>query len=337
MIDRVFSPRNLRPFMVAAMALATVFPMTARAEPWALVIHGGAGIVTRDRMTPEKEARYRAGLAQALEAGTQILKKGGAALDAVEAAVKVLEDNPLFNAGRGAVFTDQGKHELDAAIMDGRTRAAGAVAGVTRTRNPIALARVVMEKSGHVMLAGPGADAFSVSEGLEQAEPGYFSTPERWKQLQDRRQRGQGASLIGDEKFGTVGAVARDAQGNFAAATSTGGLTGKRFGRVGDSPVIGAGTFADNRACGVSATGSGEFYIRANVAAEICARIRLGGETPQQAADDVQADVKALGGSGGVIVLGRSGKPVWSFNTQGMYRGMAVEGEQPSVKIFGDE
>lgn len=343
--------RRLPALVLALLCAALPLPAaaetpTAVARPaqWALAIHGGAGIVTRDRMTAAQEADYRRGLADALAAGQQLLADGGSALDAVEAAVKVLEDNPLFNAGRGAVFTDDGRNELDAAIMDGRTREAGAVAGVTRTRNPIALARAVMERSGHVMLAGPGADAWSLSAGIEQADPSWFRTPHRWEQLQDRRQRGQGASLHrptiltqGEGKFGTVGAVARDVRGHVAAATSTGGLTAKRFGRVGDSPIIGAGTFADDRACAVSATGSGEYYIRANVAAEICARIRLAGESPQTAADTVQQDVKALGGSGGVIVMGLAGAPVWSFNTAGMYRGMAVQGSAPVVQIFGDE
>lgn len=320
------------------VALAAMVAGTpAAAKDWALAIHGGAGVLKRENMTPEKERAYRAGLAEALAAGQAVLEKGGAALDAVEATVRVLEDNPLFNAGKGAVFTDAGTNELDAAIMDGRDRRAGAITGVTRTRNPISLARAVMERSGHVMLAGAGADAFSREAGLEQVDPSYFRTEERWKQLQDRKQRGQGAWRMTDEKFGTVGAVARDVNGNLAAATSTGGLTGKRFGRVGDSPVIGAGTFADNRACAVSATGSGEIYLRANVAAEICARIRLGKEAPQRAADAVQADVKALGGSGGVIVVARDGLPLWSFNTPGMYRGSVSKGRPAQVAIFGNE
>jgi len=326
--------------MRSSLALAVLALMSAAAveakQGWTLVIHGGAGVLEREKMTPERDRATRAALDRALAAGGTILDKGGSALDAVEAAVKVLEDDPHFNAGRGAVFTYEGKNELDAAIMDGRDRRAGAVAGVTTTRNPISLARAVMEKSPHVFMAGDGADAFSKEVGATQVDPSYFRTDERWQQLQKLKQ--QGARYFDAEvKYGTVGAVARDSRGHLAAATSTGGLTGKRWGRIGDAPVIGAGTYADDRACAVSATGSGEFYIREGVAHEICARIRFLKEGPKAAADAVQAETKALGGDGGVIVVAADGTPAWSFNTPGMYRGMMRAGAKPVVGIYGDE
>ena len=305
----------------------------AAAQDWKLVIHGGAGAMERSTTPPEREARIRAGLDAALDAGSAVLAKGGSALDAVEAAVRVLEDDPEFNAGRGSVFTYDGTIELDASIMDGRTRAAGAVTGVTRTKNPISLARAVMEKSDHVFLAGKGADAFSTAQGLEQVDPSYFETPERRRQLEDMKARRLSAFDV-EMKYGTVGAVALDAQGHVAAATSTGGITGKRWDRIGDSPVIGAGTYADDRGCAVSATGSGEFFIRVGAAHEICARVRMKGERARKAADAVIGEIGALGGSGGVIVLTPKGETVWSFNTPGMYRGMASAKER-TVEIFG--
>ncbi len=312
-------------------------PLAAQTR-WALQIHGGAGVLERGKMTSERDAATRAALTRALEAGAAILDAGGSALDAVEAAVRILEDDPHFNAGKGAVFTAAGTNELDAAIMEGTTRKAGAVAGVTHTKNPISLARAVMEKSPHVLLVGPGADRFALEVGAEQVDPSYFKTEERWKQLQDLKARGQGAAHFDAEvKFGTVGAVAIDRAGHLAAATSTGGLTGKRAGRVGDSPIIGAGTYADDRACAVSATGSGEYYIREGVAHEICARIRFLGEAPQVAADIVQAETKALGGDGGVIVIGKDGTMALSFNTPGMYRGRVAQDAAPAVAIYGDE
>lgn len=319
--------------MVAGLMMASG---AQAADGWSLVIHGGAGVLERAKMTPERDRDTRAALTRALEAGGAVLSKGGSAVEAVEAAVRVLEDDPHFNAGKGAVFTAEGRNELDAAIMNGATRAAGAVAGVTRTKNPISLARAVMEKSPHVMLAGAGADAFSKEQGLEQVDPSYFRTEERWEQLQKLRSQGA-ATFDAEVKYGTVGAVARDTRGHVAAATSTGGLTGKRWGRIGDSPVIGAGTYADDRACAVSATGSGEYYIRVGVAHEICARMRLKGESAQAAADAVQAEVKAMGGSGGVIVVDAHGTPVWSYNTPGMYRGKLSAGGKPAVGIYGDE
>jgi len=308
---------------------------TAKAQDWKLVIHGGAGIIDREHLTVEKEKGVRAALDRALAAGSAVLSGGGAALDAVEAAIKVLEDDPDFNAGRGAVLTWDGTAELDASIMDGRTRAAGAVTGVKETRNPISLARAVMEKSPHVFLAGPGADVFAREQGLAQVPNAYFITPDRQQQLVDMKTRKFSAADV-EFKYGTVGAVALDSAGHVAAATSTGGTTGKRWDRIGDSPVIGAGTYADDRACAVSSTGAGEYFIRVGVAHEICARIRMKGEGGQQAADAVIAEVGGLGGSGGVIVVTPGGETAYSFNTPGMYRGMA-SGEGRSVAIFGKE
>ncbi len=322
----------MRLLLIAGVMLMT---SPAAAQDWKLVIHGGAGVIERDRLAPEREAEIRSALDRALLAGSAILEKGGNALDAVEAAARVLEDDPNFNAGRGAVFTYDGANELDASIMDGRTRAAGAVAGTTMTKNPISLARAVMERSEHVFLSGKGADQFSREQGLEQVPPDYFQTPERRRQLDEMKARKVSAFDV-DLKYGTVGAVALDRKGHVAAATSTGGLTGKRWGRIGDSPVIGAGNYADDRACAVSATGAGEYFIRAGVAHEICARIRLKGETAQTAADAVMAEVGTLGGTGGVIVVTPKGESVHSFNSPGMYRGMASE-KGRSVAIFGDE
>jgi len=309
----------------------------AAAKPrWTLVIHGGAGTIERARITPEQDQAIRAALAAALTAGEAVLARGGDAVDAVQAAVVVLEDDPNFNAGRGAVFTYDGVNELDAAIMRGDTRAAGAVTGVTATKNPVKLAWAVMERSPHVLLSREGADQFSREQGLEQAPPTWFATPERRRQLDELKSKKIGWYDV-DLKYGTVGAVAVDARGHVAAATSTGGLTGKRWGRIGDSPLIGAGTFADDRACAVSATGAGEFFIRVGVAAEICARMRLGGMTLQAAADAVMADVKMLGGSGGVIVVAPNGENGFSFNTPGMYRGRSTSAGIREVAIYGDE
>jgi L-asparaginase / beta-aspartyl-peptidase len=301
---------------------------------WKLVIHGGAGVIKKANITPDKERELRAALDEALRTGSTILEKGGSAVDAVEATVRVLEDNPNFNAGKGAVFTYDGNIELDASIMDGRTRAAGAVTGVTMTRHPISLARRVMEKSEHVFLSGDGADAFSKAQGIEQVPRTYFETPLRRKQLEEYKTKKVSALDI-EYKFGTVGAVAVDADGHVAAATSTGGMTGKRWGRIGDSPIIGAGTYADDRGCAVSGTGWGEYFIRVGVAHEICARMRLDGTAPQQAADEVMAEVKALGGDGGVILVTPKGDMVYSFNTPGMYRGMASSAGR-TVALYGE-
>ena len=303
---------------------------------WTLVVHGGSGIIERRLLSPEQDAAARAGLAAALDAGSAVLSAGGAATDAAEAAVRVLEDDPYFNAGRGSVFTGEGGQEMDAAIMDGNGRHAGAVAGVTATRNPVGLARAVMERSPHVLLAGAGADRFSVEQGCEQAGPDWFATPERRDQLA-RMQAAGGDGFDVDMKYGTVGAVARDANGHLAAATSTGGVTGKRWGRVGDSPLIGAGTYADDRAGAVSATGAGEAFIRVGVAHEICARLRLGAADAKAAIADVLDEVRALGGTGGVILVTADGNAMWGFNTPGMYRAMESDAGERMVAVYGDE
>lgn len=317
--------------LVGALLMSTA----AQAQDWKLVVHGGAGVIEPSRTTPETDAAIRAALNRALDAGAKVLDSGGASLDAVEAAVRVLEDDPNFNAGRGSVFTWDGVHELDASIMDGRSRAAGAVAGVTATKNPIGLARSVMEESPHVLLSGDGADQYSIEQGFEQVPNSYFSTERRRQQLHEFKTTDVSALEV-EYKYGTVGAVALDVNGHVAAATSTGGTTGKRWGRVGDSPIIGAGTYADDRACAVSATGAGEYFLRAAVAHEICARIRLGGESGQRAADGVMDEVKVLGGDGGVIVVTSKGEMVYSFNTVGMYRGKASKGGR-SVALYSEE
>jgi beta-aspartyl-peptidase (threonine type) len=303
---------------------------------WTLVIHGGAGMMTPDSISAEQDAGARAGLSHALDAGSAVLSGGGSALDAVEAAVRVLEDDPHFNAGRGAALTHEGVAELDAAIMEGSGRDAGAVAGVTATRNPVSLARVVMEQSRHVLLGGEGADLFSREHVLEQAGQDWFVLPERRRQLEELQARGADSFDV-DMKYGTVGAVARDTAGHVAAATSTGGVTGKRWGRIGDSPLIGAGTYADDRACAVSCTGAGEFFIRLGVAHEIAARVRLAGENVQTAVNAVMTEVVALGGTGGVIVAGADGTPAWHFTTPGMYRARAGSDGARLVAIYGDE
>lgn len=325
---------------IAALALAPAAwareSGTMRDNTWSIAIHGGAGTMSPDRMTEAQQAEYKAALAVALDAGARILADGGSALDAVEAAVMVLEDDPRFNAGRGAVFTYNGTNELDASIMDGRGRRAGAVTGVTHVRHPVRLARAVMESSPHVFLSGAGAEEFAREQGFEVVDPDWFATPERWRQLQELKARNLGWFDV-DLKYGTVGAVAVDAEGHVAAATSTGGLTGKRWGRIGDSPVIGAGNYADDRGCAVSATGAGEFFIRAGVAHEICARMRLAGESAQAAAEAVIAEVGALGGDGGVIVAAPGSAPVFAFNTPGMYRARADSAGLREVAIFRDE
>ncbi len=301
---------------------------------WTLMIHGGAGRLTPETLTPEQHAGARAGLDRALDAGSAVLAGGGTALDAVEAAVRVLEDDPHFNSGRGAVFTHEGTIELDAAIMDGRTRAAGAVAQVTATRNPVGLARAVMEDGRHVLLAGEGADAFSLEQGVEQAGEDWFATDERRRQFAELQASGDTFDV--DMKYGTVGAVACDAAGHVAAATSTGGVTGKRWGRIGDSPMIGAGTWADE-ACAVSCTGSGEFFLRVGVGHAIAARVKLLGEDIATAAASVMAEVTGLGGTGGVIVAGAGGDAAWLFTTPGMNRGRADSSGMRQVAVYGDE
>ncbi|MFK4005192.1 isoaspartyl peptidase/L-asparaginase family protein [Qipengyuania sp. NPDC077563] len=306
------------------------------APRWSLAIHGGAGTIARENMTAEEDAAYRASLQAALDAGARVLAEGGEALDAVEAVILLLEEDPRFNAGRGAVYTWEGGHELDASIMDGRDRDAGAVAGVTTIRHPILLARKVMTDSPHVMLAGEGAEEFAAEQGIEFVPPEFFDTDARRQSL-ERMKAEQLSAIDVDVKFGTVGAVALDTQGNLAAGTSTGGMTGKRWSRIGDAPVIGAGTYADNRACAVSATGWGEYFIRVGVARTICARMQMAGESAQMASDAVMDDVKALGGDGGVIVVSPAGDAIFSFNTAGMYRGRATSGGTSEVAIYGEE
>jgi beta-aspartyl-peptidase (threonine type) len=346
--------------VVALFALAACATVTEPAPRWSLVVHGGAGVIERANLTPELEAQYRAAMQRALAAGGGVLERGGSSLDAVEAVIREMEDDPLFNAGRGAVFTAEGRNELDASIMDGRTRAAGSVAGLTRTRHPISAARAVMECSRHVMLIGEGAEAFARSQNLEEVDPSYFFTERRWQQLETNLrnnnlpipQRPAGAppapraynnTSPDDHQFGTVGVVALDSNGNIAAGTSTGGTTAKRWGRVGDAPIIGAGTYAQNGVCGVSATGTGEFFIRVGVARDICARMQFNGEGAQEAADAVIAEVGATtnasneAGDGGVIVLDGRGGYAWAMNTSGMYRAYQSAGGAPVVQIFADE
>jgi beta-aspartyl-peptidase (threonine type) len=298
---------------------------------YALAIHAGAGALTRNRLSPEREQEYRQSLAHALEAGRELLARGAGALDAVEAAVTVLEDDPLFNAGRGAVLCDDGSVELDAAIMNGSDLRAGAVAAVRHTRNPIRLARCVMEKSAHVLLVAIGAQAFADEHGFERVPNEYFITPHRSQQF-----RAPPAALAGLDQppLGTVGAVARDVRGGLAAATSTGGTAGKRRGRVGDSPVIGAGTYADDRSCAVSTTGHGEWFLRTVAAYDIVARIAYGGASLKDAVTDAIAHrLTRLGANGGLIAVNHSGEIVMQYNTPTMFRACAREGEPATIEI----
>ena len=328
------------PFLLALWAcLAIALPATAADgdEPMiSIAIHGGAGVISRASMSAENERAYRADLERALDAGYAVLEKGGASLDAVVASVRILEDSPYFNAGHGAVFSHAGINELDAAIMDGATQKAGAIAGVRHVRNPIDLARMVMERTPHVLLSGEGAEEFALEQGVTLVPGSYFYTERRWKQLEDAQKSERTASIEDDiSYFGTVGAVARDRNGNLAAATSTGGMTNKRWGRIGDSPIIGAGTYADNATCAVSATGSGEYFIRAVVAHEICARVRLSGVTAAEAARDViHGKLKEIGGDGGVIVVDSNGALSLEFNTEGMFRAARDSGGRREIAIY---
>jgi beta-aspartyl-peptidase (threonine type) len=324
---------------------------------WAVVLHGGAGVIERSSMTPEAEKAYRSGIREALDAAAAVLDKGGASVDAVEAAIKLLEDNPLFNAGRGAVFAADGTNQMDSAIMDGKTMMAGAVADVQKTRHPISLARAVMEKSPHVFLTGVGADAFAAHVGLEQQPASFFFTEHRWGQLvEDLKKKGEPipARPAGvpaapgrpvaffetpeNHKYGTVGVVALDRQGNVAAGTSTGGLTAKRWNRVGDTPVIGAGTYASNQSCAVSGTGTGEYFIRLTVARTICALVQYKNMPLQAAADEViQKQLTELHGDGGIVALTPDGQMAWSFNSPGMFRAKIAEGGTAQIGIYRDE
>jgi len=319
-------------------------------RPFRLVIHGGAGVILKENLSEEQEKAYRDKLKEALMVGHQILKDGGKSLDAVEAVIKILEDSPLFNAGKGAVFTSAGTIELDASIMDGSTLNAGAVAGLKHIKNPINLARLVMEKSPHVMMVGTGAEKFAEKQGISFVDQKYFFTERRWKQLEKEKSKERKSRLANkkaaldfsivqeEQKFGTVGAVALDKTGNLAAGTSTGGTTNKKFGRVGDSPIIGAGTYANNQTCGVSATGHGEYFIRAVVAYDISALMEYKGLSLKEAANKVVMDklVKA-GGSGGVIAMDKQGNIATPFNTPGMYRGSIDEKGNITIGIFKDE
>lgn len=307
--------------------------------PVTLVIHGGAGTITQENMTLEKEKAYHAKLGEALDSGYAVLEKGGKSIDAVIAAIKILEDSPLFNAGKGAVFTHDGKNELDASIMDGSTLMAGAVAGITTVKNPICAARAVMEKSEHVLLVGKGAEMFAEEQGIEIVSSSYFFDSTRYLQLQKVLTSDQktGNDLTGlDKKFGTVGCVALDKFGNLAAGTSTGGMTNKKYGRVGDSPIIGAGTYANNLSCAVSATGWGEFFIRLGVARDIAALMEYGSLSVGAAADSVvMKKLPALGGDGGVIALDQQGNFSMTFCTSGMYRGYKTQQERKTM-IYKD-
>lgn len=332
-----------------------VTSLVAQAQPWAIAIHGGAGESEWKNMDTATASAYHASLARALAAGSAVLARHGSALDAVTASVEVLEDDPLFNAGRGSAFAADGTNEMDAALMNGATLEAGSVASVHFTRHPIALARAVMERTPYVMMVGSGADAFSRAQGLQQEPPAFFFTEMRWQEFAEVMrasghpvpprptgtpppEEGGHAALsdphIFSHRFGTVGAVARDAQGHLAAATSTGGMQGKLPGRVGDSPIIGAGTYASDHSCAVSGTGVGEYFIRLTLARQVCTLVEQG-KTPQQAADQmIHTELPALkGGEGGVIVLGRIGAPVWSNNTVGIFHAQQVEGGAAAVWV----
>ena len=324
--------------LLFALALATAPAAAAETARTALVIHGGAGVIERSALSGDDERAVRRELDRALDAGNAVLQRGGSALDAVTASIVVLEDSPWFNAGKGAVFNAAGGHELDASIMEGHTRRAGAIAGVSTVRNPIRLARAVMEHSPHVMLAGSGAEAFADTQpGIVRVPPKWFDTDRRREQLEQARKRERaGQAAIPSTYFGTVGAVALDQQGHIAAATSTGGMTNKRFGRVGDAPILGAGNWADDR-CGVSGTGWGEFYIRAAVAHDICARVAYRGDALAVAAEAVvNGEVVKLGGDGGAIALDRDGNIAMPFNTSGMYRAWIKPDGTRGTAVFRD-
>ena len=350
-----------RVFVVAGLLAGSVPVMMAQQAQhhWEIVVHGGAGVIERSKLGPEGDKAYREGLDRAIHAGAAVLDRGGSALDAVEATLHVFEDDPHFNAGKGAVFTREGKNEMDASIMDGATLRAGAVAGVQRVRNPISAARAVMEKSPHVMIAGHGADDFAASVGLKMEEPSYFFTESRWEGLvKELKKKGlpipprpAGVPLEGEKipvavldeseasgVHGTTGVVVLDRNGNIAAGTSTGGMQGKMPGRIGDSPIIGAGTYASNQSCAVSGTGTGEYFIRLGVAREICNLVYFRHMKLQDAVDEViHKELEALHGDGGVIAITPDGQQAWSFNTPGMFRARLVEGGQVQMGIYRDE
>ncbi len=336
-----------RPTCTLFLGLASVAISGAAERPYGLVIHGGAGVIERASMTPAREAEYRERLAAALHAGYAVLDRNGTALEAVTAAINVMEDSPLFNAGKGAVFNADGICELDASIMDGRTQAAGAIAGVHHIKNPINLARDVMLKSPHVMMAGEGAEKFAQSLGYELVPNDYFQTEWRREQLhkaqaKEKDGKERTAAIPTDYftrtlRWGTVGCVALDRTGNLAAGTSTGGMTNKKFGRIGDAPIIGAGTYAHNATCAVSATGWGEFFIRVGVARDIAAQMEYQGKSVQAAAAATIAKVDKLGGDGGVIALDGAGNVAMEFNSPGMYRAAKLSHRPEYIAIYGDE
>ncbi|MFD2566878.1 isoaspartyl peptidase/L-asparaginase family protein [Pseudotenacibaculum haliotis] len=320
-------------------------PVEKQVNEFAIVIHGGAGTILKKNMTPEKEAAYKAKLEEAVKKGYEILNNGGTSMDAVEQTIHVLENSPLFNAGKGAVFTHDEANELDASIMDGKTLNAGAVAGVKDVKNPITAAKLVMTNSPHVMLSGAGASQFAKEQGLEIVDPSYFYTENRFKSLQRVKEREKKKDAdktaafydadIKDSKFGTVGCVALDKHGNIVAGTSTGGMTNKRWNRIGDAPIIGAGTYANNASCGVSSTGWGEYFIRAMVAHDISALMEYKGMTLKEAAQEViQKKLTALGGTGGIIAVDKNGNMVFEFNTAGMYRASMDSKGNLTVKIY---
>ncbi len=325
--------------LAAAVAAGEPGPLLEK-RPYAIAVHGGAGVIRKGALPAEKEAAVRKALEAAVLKGKEILERGGSSLDAVEAAVRLLEDAPEFNAGRGSVFTSDGGHEMDAAVMDGASLRAGAVAGVRRVKNPVALARLVLEKSPHVLLSGPGADLFAKESGLEMAPPSYFHTEERWRDLlRAKAKAGEKAPPSppeAPEPHGTVGAVALDLRGHLAAATSTGGMTNKRPGRIGDSPVIGAGTYADDRTCAVSCTGWGEFFLRAVAAHDVAARMAYGKEPLEKAAEEVLTRIAGMGGDGGLIAVDGRGNLCLKFNTEGMYRAWLTPEGKVEVRMYGD-
>lgn len=340
----------MRALKLLTVLLCTIWALnvSAQQKKYVMVIHGGAGTILKKNMTPEKEAAYVAALTKALQAGYAEIKAGKSSLDAVEATIHVLENDPHFNAGKGAVFTHDGRNELDAAIMDGKTLMAGAVAGVTTVKNPISAARAVMEKSEHVMMVGSGADLFAKDAGLEIVDPKYFWTKERWDGLQEAIKAdstkavldhgSKKSGLLGiknhDYKFGTVGCVALDQAGNLAAGTSTGGMTNKKYGRVGDSPIIGAGTYCNNETAGISCTGWGEFYIRNVVAKTISDLMEYKGISVAEASKIVLDKVGKMGGDGGLIALDKKGNVAMPFNTEGMYRGTITADGKIEVNIY---
>lgn len=334
---------------VATILVSVIIIMSSFQEEekmkYAIAIHGGAGYITKDNISEVKAEKYRAKLNEALEAGERVLKEGGKAVDAVTAAIQIMENSPLFNAGKGAVFTYDEKNELDASIMDGKTKNAGAVAGVTMIKNPILGAKAVMEQSKHVMLTGDGANDFGKSVGLEMVSPSYFKIEERLKRVKEIKKekkkdveldhsKGSGKAYGNDDKFGTVGCVALDQNGNLAAGTSTGGMTNKRWHRIGDSPVIGAGTYASNQSCAISCTGHGEYFIRAVAAYDVCARMEMQGKKLGDAAQETLDNIKKMGGEGGLIGLDNQGNYTLIFNTPGMFRGYKNSNGKTEVELF---